>query len=347
MRRFPTSLLLLLLFALPLKAQSEDSELTASAALETTRERGPVKLSVELRPEEPSIGDPLELTLIIDYEQGVEIIPPGLAESIGEFEFSSLPTRTTESLEDQRKRLTRKYELKAPPSGIHAIPPMLVEFLDRRPGKKLAPDGEPAYEILSDRLEFEVNSVLPASEPFALKPEYGELEPLPEPSPPVWPWFVGAGIALLVASPFLVRAWQRYQRLRRRRSAYDIAKQRLGKLLSGEFPSGDAVDRFYVDLSGILRRYLEDRFTLRAPESTTEEFLVEVSESKSLTDSHQRILRDFLRSADLVKFASHRPEESQIRESIAMVEGFVEETRENAPLLETDDDESPERRASA
>ena len=53
----------------------------------------------------------------------------------------------------------------------------------------------------------------------------------------------------------------------------------------------------------IIRRYLEDRFELRAPELTTEEFLTVAGTPVLLSHEHQKLLRDFLRQADLVKFA--------------------------------------------
>ena len=39
-------------------------------------------------------------------------------------------------------------------------------------------------------------------------------------------------------------------------------------------------------------------------------------------------MRDFLTQADLVKFAGHRPDPSDVDESIAAAERFLEETRD-------------------
>ncbi len=63
------------------------------------------------------------------------------------------------------------------------------------------------------------------------------------------------------------------------------------------------IESFFVAISAIVRRYLEDRFDLRAPELTTEEFLALAGSASSLSHDHQHLLRDFLRQADLVKFA--------------------------------------------
>ncbi|MEK6237161.1 MAG: hypothetical protein N2C14_20830, partial [Planctomycetales bacterium] len=93
---------------------------------------------------------------------------------------------------------------------------------------------------------------------------------------------------------------------------------------------------FFVDLSAIGRQYSEDRYESRAPELTTEEFLESVSGSPDLSADHQRLLRDFLRQADLVKFAQARPSAADVEESISAAGRFLEETRENAPLIEVE-----------
>ena len=93
-------------------------------------------------------------------------------------------------------------------------------------------------------------------------------------------------------------------------------------------PGAETMDAFYVQLSLIVRRYLENRFSLRSPELTTEEFLNEMGRSPDLARSHQQLLRDFLVQADLVKFAGHRPEAEVVAESIAAAERFLEDTRD-------------------
>ena len=50
--------------------------------------------------------------------------------------------------------------------------------------------------------------------------------------------------------------------------------------------------------------------------------------SPDLARAHQRLLREFLEQADLVKFAGLRPDRDDVAESIAKAERFVEETRD-------------------
>lgn len=101
------------------------------------------------------------------------------------------------------------------------------------------------------------------------------------------------------------------------------------------------VKRFYVELTGIVRRYIEQTTGVRAPEQTTEEFLREIGRSKRVISQGEEspregvsrdwlvaptlvsALKDFLESADLVKFAAHQPQEKDIAGSFERAERFV------------------------
>jgi hypothetical protein len=83
---------------------------------------------------------------------------------------------------------------------------------------------------------------------------------------------------------------------------------------------------FFVDLSTIARHYLEDRFELRAPEQTTEEFIRVASSSNHLRMEHQQLVGDFLTECDLVKFARHRPGIERMKLALAAAYRLVRET---------------------
>jgi hypothetical protein len=85
---------------------------------------------------------------------------------------------------------------------------------------------------------------------------------------------------------------------------------------------------------------------LRAPELTTEEFLDSVQQAPVLSAAHQTLLRQFLRQADLVKFAGVKPMEEDIQSSIDAARRFLEETRENAPMIEEGEIPASERQES-
>lgn len=315
--------------------QQLTSLVAAAEPLRSHSELGPVKTTLELAPSNPLIGDPVELTLTVVAEKDVELLLPEFGESLQGFVVLDFVPRQT--IDDQgRTMATQKYRLQPPSSGPQVIPPILIEFVDRRAGQRPAPTDQDAYELVTERMEFEVQSVVPKDAQTDLQPPLGKLDPLAPPAAPRWPWFVAGALAVAACVPVAIGFWRAYRRRARRRSAYDIARTRLDKLLARQRPDGKQVDEFFVELSSLIRRYLEDRFELRAPELTTEEFLASVGQTTDLSRDHQVLLREFLRQADLVKFAGARPTGDDIDRSIQAARRFLEETRENAPLIEED-----------
>ena len=63
-----------------------------------------------------------------------------------------------------------------------------------------------------------------------------------------------------------------------------------------------------------------------APERTTEEFLREARLHPALSDDHRALLAGFLRAADMVKFAKHRPDVAEGEEAMRAARRLVTET---------------------
>lgn len=294
-----------------------------------TTEVGPVKATVRVTPSAPRIGDPLRLELEVVAEPGVELLMPEFGEALDQ--YAIVDFAPSESLDDGGRTVSRqRYTLQSTRSGPQNIPPLLIEFVDQRPGRPPAPDDADAFELLTERLEFEVATVLASDDAFELSPARGALGPLAGAKGARWPWVLAAIALLAGAGPFAWRAARGTLAARRRKSAYEVARGELDALLYGPRPTGAALDAFYVSLSGIVRRYLEGRFGLHSPEQTTDEFLEQLSISPDLGRSHQDLLQEFLRDADLVKFAHHVPDEGGVRLSIDLAQRFLEETREAA-----------------
>jgi len=86
-------------------------------------------------------------------------------------------------------------------------------------------------------------------------------------------------------------------------------------------------ERFCVEVSQIIRDYLEQRFDLQAPDRTTEEFLFELQSSQRLATEHKQLLADFLGACDMVKFAKAEPPEQELRDLHEAASRLVGETQ--------------------
>jgi hypothetical protein len=299
--------------------------------VEALVESGPVSALVRLSPSEPAIGDPLILELEVRAESGVELLMPEFGEALDR--YAIIDFSHSERADDQGGTFsTQRYTLQPARSGPQSIPALLIEFIDRRPGRDPAPEGEDAYELLTESIDFAVASVLADDAPLEFRPALGALGPRRTGRRDLWVVLAVAAAILAVAVPVGYRGWSAWRKRTRRSSAYDCARSELDALLMAPRPTDAEMDAFFVRLSGVIRRYLEDRFALRSPELTTEEFLDELAESPDLLRSHQKVLRDFLRRADLVKFAHYLPTSSDVEDSLDTARRFLEATRGESAL---------------
>jgi len=302
-------------------------------AIEISTERGPVEATVRLEPATPLIGDYVTLTLEVVAEKGVELLMPEFGDALDRFQIVDFAPRQV--IDDTgHTRATQTYRLETATSGQQVIPAILIEFVDRRQGQRLAPEDQDAYELLTEPLIFQVQSVIPDDAKAELRPPLGHLEPLSVTRSHRWFW--GLGGALLTAGIVVGAAvlWRVQKNRRCRQTAYEIARRRLDRLLLDRQRDSADAEAFFVELSDIVRHYLEDSFELRAPELTTEEFLTLASDSPDLTREHQQQLRQFLRQADLVKFAGMVPEQDEITRCVEVAQHFLDETRDDDKLVE-------------
>jgi hypothetical protein len=209
-------------------------------------------------------------------------------------------------------------------------------FVDHREGNAATPEGEDAYELLTERMTFEIAGVVPTDASSELRPPLSELPLLRTPARTT----TALALAFIICAVIAAAVWRYVIMPRRgrsrRRSAYAIALARLDALTSRPLPEGDAAGQVFVELSDIVRHYLEDRFLLRAPELTTEEFLVVATASPDLSDEHRVFLHDFLEHADRVKFARFVPGREHVTESLIRARRFLDQTRdEETPSDET------------
>lgn len=138
--------------------------------------------------------------------------------------------------------------------------------------------------------------------PAAREPVTGEMECDPKKDlPPLsWKlvgWIAAALLAILGILGLLVYLVKYLARRvkEHRMSPIERAWAELDRLLKKGLPGRGRYKDFYVELTMVVRRYIQRKYGISAPHMTTEEFLRTAQPSDDL--------RRFLESADLVKFA--------------------------------------------
>jgi hypothetical protein len=132
----------------------------------------------------------------------------------------------------------------------------------------------------------------------------------------MWPFLKAYLPYFILAIAVLFLAWRFWQRWKNRqlppvvqqisRPPHEIAERLLAELRAKKLWENGKTKAFYSELSHILRGYLEDRFTMPALESTTEELIRDLKTrgfDAALIDK----IRNLLQTADLVKFAKVEP----------------------------------------
>jgi hypothetical protein len=158
---------------------------------------------------------------------------------------------------------------------------------------------------------------------------------------PVWirPTFrsvalrVGAAALGLLALWGLVRLLGRLRRRVRlaRLSPRERALNELAALLDRDLPGHNRIKDFYLELTMIVRRYIERAHGLRAPEQTTEEFLAAAGRDPRFAPATLERLRAFLEAADLVKFAAYRPEPGAVTQAGETARAYIEHDEPPTP----------------
>jgi len=120
--------------------------------------------------------------------------------------------------------------------------------------------------------------------------------------------------------------------------AHQIAFSELEELQQRDYVRKGKIKQYYYELTLIVRAYIENRFFIRAPEMTTDEFLLDCNARSFLTPGHKNVLREFLMHGDLVKFANYGPDDTEIAQSYDIARKFIDETKE--VLLKDSDNKS-------
>lgn len=80
---------------------------------------------------------------------------------------------------------------------------------------------------------------------------------------------------------------------------------------------------FYVDLTNTVRQYIEERYQIRAPHLTTQEFLVEARENQAFDESEKKKLKEFLDDSDMVKFAEKQPTDYDCQKALETARNLI------------------------
>ena len=314
-REFPKvlcreSLGVALCLVLCLCAPAERPEKKDVVPITQAHEGGGARLALHLDRDSLSTAESASLRLEVECGESDGVGFPDLDDGLGEFAVprsESLPARL---VANRRVVRGREYELQPFLPGEYEIPALTVVL-----------NG--SEEISTTPVTVSVTSVLN-------DPSDADLRDIAEPVDMPVPWWWWALAALAIAAAVAAATW--YWHRRRRQDApgsvpaSEAALAALDALLAESLLEDGRFKLFYQRLSDIVRRYIESRFGIHAPEQTTEEFLAGLAAAPEIGADHQLLLRRFLGRADMVKFAKFVPGADETGASVDAARSFIEQT---------------------
>jgi hypothetical protein len=144
-------------------------------------------------------------------------------------------------------------------------------------------------------------------------------------SPWEWLWWT-LGVLALAAIAFAAWRYWRRQQMRAPLVIVIPAHERARRKLETALDLFDQPKPFCIIVSDAARLYLEERFGLRAPERTTDEFLADLGRSDALTGGQKESLKEFLSACDMVKFAKYEPQRPELEALYNSALRLIEET---------------------
>jgi len=263
-----------------------------------------------------TIGDKIRYTLTVTADPDVEFDLPPLGEEVAG--FAILDHGVGQERDREGRRVASQwYLLDTYTVDTYVIVPAAVTYRDES-GQEHAVTAPP----VTVRVESLLDKAGETDELHDVKP------PVSVPGPKTVYYAAAAVVGVLALAGLAV--WQ--IRRRRERKAeppmppWQIAYSQLAQLRSMELPAKGEIELYYVHLSDIVRHYIENRFGLRAPEMTTEEFLAVVARGAGLPQRHELLLTTFLSHCDMVKFARYGPTDTEMLDAFDAAVRFVDET---------------------
>ncbi len=279
-----------------------------------------VRASTDL--ERVTVGDHVTLTLTVEHDSGTAVVWPEPAEALGEFEVRDFRV-LADSAAGGGVVSSAQFVLAAYALGEIEVPPMEIVVTDSGGGE--------AQSFITRAATVTVESV-GREERADIREIRGPLE-IPR------NWLVLAAWVLLVLALVALGYWV-YRRYRRRatpdaamavpsvpaRPAHEVAYEALARLeASGILDRGD-VKHFFIEVSGIVRVYLDQRYGIDAKEMTSHDIMDELRQLE-LDQFEFDLFGDFFRRSDLVKFAKDRPDTASSVTMIPLARTLVDRTR--------------------
>ena len=299
-----------ILFLIGFYSSSTGQEIRVSASFDTSR---------------IFIGDQLKYSLSVEQPDNVILNLPVFKDTLAKnIEIISGPVTDTVKNEKGTLIIKQEYLITSFDSGRYQVRPVFAElkgsdgikrfYSDYSYLEVLRPDIAPADTTLKI---FDIIS------PYRAPVTIGEI----------LPWVLGL-IAAAVIAYFAIKYIKKLRKdpseteiIVLKDPAHVIALRELEHLKELMLWQKGEIKQYYSSLTEILRKYLENRFSVFSLELTTSETLDALLKTGFRKDKSYENLKTVLSGADMVKFAKHNPEPTENEVYFQTAWDFIIETK--------------------
>jgi hypothetical protein len=280
--------------------------LSAGAALAA----GPVEARASVDRQTITLGDPFQLTVVVDAAADHQIVDPGVARVIGDFELiETLPAQ--QETQGAGTRLVFRYRLTSFRLGDRVVPAIEVGYVDPKGVRGVArTEPQPISVASVARPGEDVSDIKP------LKPQL-EVPGAPPVSTELLLALVGAALFAIA----VIACFRLLQQLMAQSPPPEVltpaqrALRELDRITALRLPEAGQYKTHYELVSACLRRYALEEFGLAAPQRTTRELLAELERSGAAVE-RAAMLREVLSESDVVRFDHLLPGPERARDVV-------------------------------
>ncbi len=268
-----------------------------------------------------TIGGLIHYRITVKHNRDITVEYPGLAANLGAFEIRDYTAAEPEKIDD--KIISRaEYVITTFDTGNYVIPPVQVGYFS---------EDSVQMKLRTDIIKIRVNSVKPSEakdikdikSPMVIEIDYKK-----------YVYYGLGGLAFILLVLFIIYY------IRKKRRGEDIIPKRkkpilpahiealemLEKLRDSTLPEEGKVKEYYIQISEIIRCYIEQRYFIYAREMTTYELCSNLR-STDAGEEAVSLISDFLESCDFVKFAKHIPDDDENRNILQQAFDIVNRTK--------------------
>lgn len=265
-------------------------------------------ITLALSKDKLTTADSVKLKITLTAPEDNSITPPEIKDKLGDFSITNR-VEATPKLRDNQIVLESSYDLTPFLAGEYTIPALTAQFKS----------DNGVEDISSDPYNLAVTSLLEESD-TELKDIFGFHKIRSK-------YFFHILFGILFTLLLIIALVTYYLKCPKKiiipPTPQELAIKALTALKAEGLSEKGEFKLFYTKLSNILRSFIEHQFSLSAPERTTEEFLPEIENNPIFQNAQRKLLQDFMRQSDLVKFAKYIPENNVAEQAYQICYEFI------------------------